>query len=107
MTLQRVPVKWLTDDDRVAISRKLSDAHDAVESAVWQLRNAAPTDTPSSWPDPAPTLETIGGVFDLQHDVRSHIDSMTNVAKELEEALQTLNLVRLNYEIRIREDSRA
>lgn len=99
MTLQRVKVKWLTDADRGEISQKLSDAHDAVESAVWQLRNAAPTDTPPSWPDPAPTLETIGATYDLLHDVRSHIDTVQRRVGELEETLETLNLLRLNFAI--------
>lgn len=101
MTLQRVPVKWPTDDDRLKVESQLQTAHDVVEDAVYSLERAAPSDTPEQWPDPTPTLETVGGIYDLLETVRSHAHSLERFSKRLEKTIDDVNLVRLNYPLAV------
>jgi hypothetical protein len=81
------------------VSEQLRLGHDALERLVWKLADATPSNTPEFWPDPAPTLEDVGRIYDLIDSVRSDALDLDGYVKRLERLLVNVNLMRLNFPI--------
>ena len=95
----RVSVSWPTEAETVGATRLFSPYQEVIERLVWRVRDAVRAHEEDGWePEPPPTLETVGVLFDLADALRLDGNEILGLADQLDQATRDVNALRLDLE---------
>ncbi len=99
MSVQTYPVTWPTEESFKPLDEALATAFNELEGKVLNLRLLV--DGPTTfealdrlWPDPRPTFETVGVLWNALGNLRVDIDQLTSEAEKLEHLIRGVNEIR-------------
>jgi len=99
MSVQTYPVTWPTEESFKPLDDALNTAFNELEERVLCLRSLV--DGPTTfealdgrWPDPRPTFETMGLLWNALGNLRTDLDQLTSEAETFERLIHEVNEIR-------------
>jgi len=110
MSVHTYPVEWLTEEYFKPLDDALATAFSELEGKVHRLRllvDGPKADSPSEgWPDPLPTFETVGVLWNALGNLRTDIDQLASEATKLENLIRDVNEIRRDAPLQEGSDAR-
>ena len=98
MSVSTYPATWPTEASFKTLEEALGTAFNELEGVVGYLRSVVEGPDgggwSDGWPDPLPTFETVGVLWNAIDEIRVDLAQCTTKADELEKLLDEVNAIR-------------
>jgi hypothetical protein len=99
MSVSTHPASWPTEATFKPLDDAFATAFTELEGTVGYLEKLVDEE---GWPDPPPTFETIGVLYNALDGLRTDLDQCTDKADELEKLVDRVNAIRRDRPFRVK-----